>query len=220
MTTISAFTRQLLPALLSVLVFTVVCGLAYPIGIWLVSRLDADSADGAPLADSSGCIVGSALIGTDVPHVTGQPDPYLHGRVRGDSDQSDPVAAAMAPGDPSAGAPSNLGPSNTDLAAWIDTRRQQIAKREGVDPAAVPVDAVTGSGSGLDPDISPEYAALQVPRIARATGMSESEVTSIIAAHTSGRSAGILGEPRVHVLQANLDLGRHPAHCATPGETA
>ncbi|MDN8763498.1 potassium-transporting ATPase subunit C, partial [Staphylococcus aureus] len=86
----------------------------------------------------------------------GQPDPYFHARVAGSGDQKTPTLAAMAPGDPAAGAPSNLGPSNPDLAHWVTTRREVIARREGVDPGQVPVDAVTGSGSGLDPHISPE----------------------------------------------------------------
>ena len=98
---------------------------------------------------------------------------------------------------------SNLGPENPDLLAAIKERRAEIAEREGVDPADVPPDAVTASGSGLDPDISPAYAELQVPRVApRRTGSTEEQVRDLVDEHTSGRTSGVLGEPRVNVLDA------------------
>lgn len=216
MTTFSAFFRQLLPAVLSVVIFIIVCGLLYPIGIWVVSRIGSDAAEGSPVTDSAGCIVGSKLIGVDVSVPVGDDDPYFHSRVSTDDEAADPTAAVLAPGDPSAGLPSNAGPSNPDLADTINLRRQAIAEREGVSPDAVPVDAITGSGSGLDPHISPEYARLQIPRVARATGKSEDEIAKLVEDNTEGRQLGVLGAPRVNVLELNLALGHTAPNCATP----
>jgi K+-transporting ATPase ATPase C chain len=120
----------------------------------------------------------------------------------------------MAPGDPAAGAPSNLGPSNPDLAQWVTTRREVIARREGVDPDQVPVDAVTASGSGLDPHISPEYAAIQVDRVARENNLSPAKVRDLVAEHTDGRQLGFLGQPRVRVTELNVALGLTAPGCA------
>ncbi|WP_010541002.1 potassium-transporting ATPase subunit C [Dietzia alimentaria] len=213
MTTLQMFLRQLRPALIAVAVFTVLCGLVYPGAVWAVSRLDADSAEGSIVHDSAGCAVGSALQATDPQVGPGAPDVYFHSRVAGSGDEADPTAAAMAPGDPSGGLPSNRGPSNPDLADWVQLRRRVIAEREGVTPDQVPVDAVTGSGSGLDPHISPEYAALQIPRVARATGMDEQQVSELVEAHTDGRQWGFLGEPRVRVTELNVALGLTAPAC-------
>ncbi len=98
----------------------------------------------------------------------------------------------------------NLGPNDPTLVDSIDKLRQQIAQREGVTPAQVPADAVTSSGSGLDPDISPAYAQLQVPRVARANGLSEGVVRKLVDENTSGRTWGILGEAHVNVLMLNI----------------
>lgn len=99
---------------------------------------------------------------------------------------------------------SNLGPEDPDLITAIKDRKAEIARREGVSPAAVPPDAVTASGSGLDPDISPAYAALQVPRVARANGLTENEVRRLVAGNTHGRTWGVLGAPHVDVLLLNI----------------
>lgn len=219
MTTLLMLTRQLRPALAAIAVFTLLCGLAYPAAIWALSRVDTASAEGSIVRDGAGCPVGSALLATDPQVSPGQPDPYFHARVVGNSSLTsgslaDPTAAATAPGDPAAGLPSNKGPSNPDLAAWVELRRQLIAERESVPGSAVPADAVTGSGSGLDPHISPEYAALQVPRVARASGQSEQQVRELVDAHTDGRQLGILGQPRVRVTELNLALGLTAPACA------
>ncbi|WLP89307.1 potassium-transporting ATPase subunit C [Gordonia sp. NB41Y] len=200
-TLVTGFVRQCGAALAVLVVLTVVLGGAYPAVVWAVSRIDTTSAEGSPVTDAHGCVVGSSLIGVDPQVPAGQPDSFLHARVAGAPD--DP----MAPGDPAASAASNLGPNSPELAAAITARRMIIAQREGVSPAQVPADAVTASGSGLDPDISPAYAALQVPRIARATGRTPAQVQAIIDAHTSGRQWGYLGEPGVDVLEVNLALG-------------
>ena len=215
MTTLTTALRQLRPALLALALATIVCGLLYPVTVWAVSRIDTDAAEGSPLRDSSGCVVGSALEGVDPQVPEGAPDPYFHTRVVGSSDETDPTAAAMAPGDPAGGAPSNKGPSNEELAEWIGIRRRVVAEREGVAPDRVPVDAVTGSGSGLDPHISPAYAELQVPRVAKVNGMSEQQVRDLVREHTDGRQWAVFGQPVVRVAELNLALGLTAADCGT-----
>ncbi|ROZ98316.1 potassium-transporting ATPase subunit C [Gordonia sp. OPL2] len=206
-TLLSGFLRQCVAAVGVLLALTVVLGAAYPAAVWAVSRIGSASAEGSQTHDARGCEVGSSLIGIDPQVPAGQPDPYLHARVIGSAD--DP----MAPGDPSASAASNKGPNNEDLLAWIEQRRTTIAERERVSASAVPTDAVTGSGSGLDPDISPEYAQLQVPRLARENQKSPAEIERIIDEHTSGRQLGFLGQPRVNVLEVNLALGHTVPSC-------
>lgn len=106
---------------------------------------------------------------------------------------------------------SNLGPNDPRLIEQITRRRTQIAAREGVAPSAVPADAVTASGSGLDPDISPAYAALQVPRVARMTGLSVAQVRALVATYTHGRTWGVLGAAHVNVLLLNIAVKRDAA---------
>ncbi|WP_078324144.1 potassium-transporting ATPase subunit C [Mycobacteroides salmoniphilum] len=185
-----AWLRQSVAGLVVLLGLTVVLGVAYPAAVWVVGRIDSASAEGSPLTDRNGCIVGSSLIGVD-PQATGS-DPYFHTRTSGD---------------PAAGLPSNQGPNSEKLKMDIEARRATIASRESVDPARIPADAVTGSASSLDPDISPEYAALQIPRVAAATGLSQARVKELVDAHTSSRQWGILGGPRVNVPTLNVALG-------------
>lgn len=211
---LKAFGRQLGVAFAVLAALTLLLGVAYPAGVWIVSRIGADSAEGGQLADARGCDVGSALIGVDPKPAAGQADWYLHARVLGSSDTSGgEAAAAMAPGDPAASAASNMGPNNPDLAKRIELRRSVIAARDGVAPAAVPIDAVTASGSGLDPDISPAYAELQVARIAREGKIAPAHVRKVIADNTSGRQLGFLGQSRVNVLRVNVALGHVVATC-------
>lgn len=204
---LTGFLRQCAVALAVLAALTVLLGVAYPAAVWTISRIDSHAAEGARTTDARGCDTGSDLIGLDPQVPTGTPDPYLHARVLGAAD------GPMAPGDPSASAASNQGPNSETLHAWIVARRAAIAAREGVTPTQVPPDAVTGSGSGLDPDISPDYAALQVSRLARENRMSEAHVRSIIAEHTSPRQWGFLGQPRVNVLEVNLALGHTASSC-------
>lgn len=200
-TLISGFLRQAVVAIAALAVMTAIVGVAYPAVVWAASRIDSTAAEGSQVTDSAGCAAGSTLIGLDPQAADGEPDGYLHGRVLGDGDD------AMAPGDPASSGGSNYGPNSTELADYIAQRRAVIAEREGVDPAQIPADALTGPSSGLDPHISPEYAALQVPRIAENTGKSEAEVRDIVETHTQGRQLGFLGQPRVNVLAVNLALG-------------
>jgi K+-transporting ATPase ATPase C chain len=199
--------RQSVVAVAVLVMMTVILGVVYPAVVWGVSRIDRSSAEGSVVTDSAGCRVGSALIGIDPQAEPGRPDGYLHARVLGAAD--DP----MAPGDPAASAASNQGPSSVTLAGWIESRRAIIAEREDVRPDQVPVDAVTGSGSSLDPHISPAYADIQVPRLARVHGMPPEQVREVIDSHTEGRQLGVLGEPRVNVLEVNLALGLTAPDC-------
>ncbi|MDV7135445.1 potassium-transporting ATPase subunit C [Williamsia muralis] len=199
--------RQSVVAVAVLVMMTVILGVVYPAVVWGVSRIDRSSAEGSVVTDSAGCRVGSALIGIDPQAERGRPDGYLHARLLGAAD--DP----MAPGDPAASAASNQGPSSVTLAGWIESRRAIIAEREDVRPDQVPVDAVTGSGSSLDPHISPAYADIQVPRLARVHGMPPELVREVIDSHTEGRQLGVLGEPRVNVLEVNLALGLTAPDC-------
>lgn len=207
MNTVTSWIRQCVVGLSILLAMTVILGVAYPAVVWGVSRIGSTSAEGSQVTDSTGCVVGSSLIGIDPQVPEGEPDKYLHARVLGSAD--DP----MAPGDPAASAASNQGPNSEKLAGWIDARREIIATREGVAPAQVPADAVTGSGSSLDPDISEAYAELQVPRIARENKISEAQVRDVIRGNTQGRQLGFLGQPTVNVLQVNLGLGLTAPNC-------
>lgn len=191
----AGLTRQALTGLRLMLVLTVVLGVAYPAAVWAVGQVVAhDNANGS-LVRSDGATVGSSRIGQ------ANDDPALfHPR--------------PSPGDYDAlaSAPSNLGPSNPDLLTDIAKRRAQVASTENVDPAAVPPDAVTASGSGLDPDISPAYAAIQAPRVARANGLSTQTVRRLVDQHTHGRSLGFLGDAGVNVLELNLAVREAARH--------
>ncbi|PBI99083.1 Potassium-transporting ATPase C chain [Rhodococcus erythropolis] len=206
------FAKQVWAGLLVLLALTVVLGVIYPAAVWGVSRISSGSAEGSPVTDASGCVVGSAWVGVDPQVAEGQQDPFFHNRVVGSVSDEDPFAT----GDPAAALPSNQGPSSEILAGFIIERRAAIAAREGVDPASVPVDAVTGSGSGIDPHISPAYAGLQVARVAANNGISEDQVRELVAEHTDGRQLGFLGAERVNVLELNLALGLTAPTCATP----
>ncbi|WP_374208159.1 potassium-transporting ATPase subunit KdpC [Aeromicrobium sp. CnD17-E] len=180
--------RQSLAAVRVLLVLTVLLGVLYPAAVWAVGRAVPDRADGS-LLRVDGVAVGSRLLGQ-----TFEGAQWFHPRPS--ANDHDGLASA----------PSNLGPSNPDLLAAIRERRAAVAREDGVPPSAVPADALTASGSGLDPDISPAYAALQVPRVARERGLDEETVRRLVAEATSGRQLGFLGEPTVNVLELNASL--------------
>jgi K+-transporting ATPase ATPase C chain len=191
--------KQTLAGLRILLVMTVIVGILYPLGVWLVSRIPGleSNAEGS-IISQNGQAVGSQLIGVDPVAQDPNNDPWFHNR---------PSALAkdpLGPGDPSSSLASNKGMSNEDYLAVVQQREDLIAKRENVDPAQVPADAVTASASGLDPQISPAYAELQVPRVAKQTGVSEDRVRQLVADNTTGRGLGVLGDPGVNVLQLNL----------------
>lgn len=205
-----AWLRQCVAGLAVLLALTAVLGVGYPAAVWLVSRIDTSSAEGSPITDKKGCVIGSGIIGVDPKVADGGADPFFHTRLVGSVSDKDPFAV----GDPAAGSPTNQGPNSDLLKSFVDERREAIAKREKVNPARVPADAVTGSGSGLDPDISPEYAALQIRRVAAANGLSPQRVTQLVNDHTASRQWGILGVPRVNVPTLNAALGLTAPNCS------
>ena len=187
------FTRQSLAAMRTLLVLTVILGVAYPLAVWGAGRAFGDRAAGQPLRQD-GQVVGSRLIGQNF-----EGEQWFHSRPS--ANDYDTLATA----------PSNLGPSNEELLDLIAERRRSVAEAESTDEAAVPPDAVTASGSGLDPHISPAYADLQARRVAQANGLSLAVVRRLVDEHTAGRSLGFLGEPGVNVLELNLAVQRAAA---------
>ena len=185
--------RQAATGLRALVVFTVLAGILFPLGTWAITRLPgfSASAEGSVVYAEDGTPTGSSLIGIDP--VAAGPDPYFHTRPSASLTETTAVSGG-----------SNLGTFSRELLAAIDRRKQQIAAREGVPESAVPADAVTASASGLDPDISPAYAALQVPRVARVTGLPVARVRQLVAGATDGRVLGFLGEPTVNVTELNL----------------
>lgn len=181
------FVRQLGTGLRTLAVLTILLGLGYPLLVLGVGQLVTNAQANGSLLTREGEVVGSALIGQQF-----EGDRWFLGR---------PSAADY---DSLASGASNLGPSDADLLAEIRARRARVAARESVPETAVPPDAVTASGSGLDPHISPAYAALQVPRVAAARGVTMEVIEQLVADHTSARDLGFLGEPRVNVVTLNL----------------
>jgi K+-transporting ATPase ATPase C chain len=189
--------RQLVAAVRAMLVATVALGLLYPLLMTGVAQVIAPGrADGSHVV-SDGTLVGSSLIGQSFTAADGSPLPQYF--------QSRPSASDY---DGTASGGSNLGPNSAELVASVRERRAAVAEFNGVPESQVPADAVTASASGLDPDISPEYAAIQVARVAADRGVPEAEVPRLVADATSGRDLGFIGEPTVNVLQLNLSLDR------------
>ena len=197
-TTSISFARQSLAGLRVLLVLTVLLGVVYPLAVtgvsWLTMRWQSNgsllSADGRRTSDR-GDAGGSPRVGLAFEGPT-----WFHPRPSAAGDGYDTLASAG----------SNLGPNDLDLVAAVAERRAGVAAAEGVDPAAVPPDALTASASGLDPEISPQYARLQVERVARENGLPRDEVAALVEEHVVGRDLGFLGEPRVNVLRLNLAL--------------
>ncbi|WP_375424124.1 potassium-transporting ATPase subunit KdpC [uncultured Friedmanniella sp.] len=180
------FFRQVLTGLRLLLVLTVLLGVGYPLVVTGVGQLAfPHQANGSQLATGHG----SSLIGQEF---------------KGDEWFASRPSANDYDAEASGG--SNAGPSDPDLVATIAERRAAVAQRDGVDPAAVPPDAMTASASGLDPFISPAYAALQEARVARVRGLDPTKVAALVAESTSGRALGFLGEPRVNVVLLNAAL--------------
>jgi K+-transporting ATPase ATPase C chain len=186
--------RQTAAAVRMLLVMTVVVGLAYPLLMTGFAQVVFPGKADGSLITHEGRLVGSSLIGQSF---TGAPQYF----------QSRPSAAGKGY-DPLASGASNLGPENPELVKAVAQRRTAAAELDGTDPAHVAPDALLASGSGLDPDISPLYAAQQVERVATARGVSEAKVRALVAEYTRGRSLGFLGEAHVNVLELNLALDR------------
>jgi potassium-transporting ATPase KdpC subunit len=184
-------TKNLLTAALMTVVTTAVFGLVYPLAVTGLARaVFPDKAEGQLIRRGDGTVVGSRLIGQPF-----SSPGYFRPR---------PSAAGRAGYDAGASGGSNLGPTNRKL---IERVQADVEKLRAENPgAAVPVDLVTTSASGLDPHISPAAAEFQVPRVARERGMDEEDLSRLVAEHTEGRQFGLLGEPRVNVLLLNLAL--------------
>lgn len=177
--------------------FTIVCGLGYTLVVTGVAQLAFPYKANGSLITVDGKVVGSELIGQNF-----DDEAHMWGRIQNVSIVEGEDGELMA-----YGAPSNLSPASEEYRQLIDARVKKIrAANPDVDMDAVPVDLVTCSGSGLDPEISPDAAEYQVPRLAKATGKSEGEVREIIAQCTKGRFLGVFGEPTVNVLKVNLML--------------
>lgn len=181
--------RNLLVAVRFTLITTVVFGLLYPLVVTIFSQWIFPRQANGSLVVKDGKVIGSKLIAQAF---TG--DQYFHPR----------PSAAGSGYDPTSSSGSNLAPTNQALVTRV---QQDVAKLQKENPgAAIPADLVTTSGSGLDPDISPAAADFQIPRVAKARGISTEDLRRIVARHTQPRQLGLLGEPRVNVLQLNLDL--------------
>ena len=187
--------RQLAAAVRALLVATVVLGLAYPLLMTGVAQLIAPARADGSLVSVDGAVVGSSLIGQSFTDEDGDPLPEYF--------QTRPSASDY---DGAASGGSNLGPNSEELVAAVGERRADVAAFNGVAESEVPADAVTASGSGLDPDISPEYAALQVARVAEARGVPVDDVQGLVDEYTDGRDLGFIGAPHVRVLELNLAL--------------
>jgi potassium-transporting ATPase KdpC subunit len=182
--------NNLLTAILMTIVTTILFGLLYPLAVTGIAQLTFPDKANGQLIKKDGMVIGSRIIGQPF----GGPG-YFHSR---------PSAAGAAGYDAGASSGSNLGPTNQKL---IDRIKGDVEKQQAESPGKpVPIDLVTTSASGLDPHISPAAAEFQIPRVARERGLSESDVRAIISAHNEGRQFGFLGEPRVNVLELNLDL--------------
>ncbi len=197
--------RTFISALVVTAVLTVITGIAYPLAVWGIAQTIFPAQAGGSLVVAGNKVVGSSLIGQNFSSPR-----YF---------QSRPSAAGDKGYDAANSSGSNLAPTNKALIDAVKSRLKNfIESNPATNPRQVPVDLVTASGSGLDPEISPAAAGLQVARVAHARGISEDQVRQLIAENTRPRSAGIFGEPGVNVLLLNLALDRVAgSHGATPG---
>ncbi len=195
--------KQIRPAIVLILALTVITGVVYPLIMTGIASVVFPTQAAGSLIEQNGKVVGSALIGQEF-----DSDKYFHGRPSATTapDPKDPTKTVAAPYNAENSGGSNLGPTSKAL---IDRMKGDVDKLKAENPSArVPTDLVTTSASGLDPDISPEAALFQVPRIAKARNLPEDRVRKLVDDNTEGRWLGLLGEPRVNVLQLNLALDR------------
>jgi potassium-transporting ATPase KdpC subunit len=193
--------REIRPAIILLVLLTLITGLAYPLAMTAIAGVVFPKQAQGSLIEKDGKVVGSALIGQEF-----KDDKYFHGRPSATlaPDPADATKTVSAPYNAANSGGSNLGPTSKALA---DRVKEDVEKLKAENPqATVPLDLVTTSASGLDPDISPEAALFQVPRVAKVRKMPEEAVRQLVALNTQGRTAGLLGEPRVNVLVLNLAL--------------
>jgi potassium-transporting ATPase KdpC subunit len=193
--------KQIRPAILMIVFLTIITGLAYPLGMTGLGQLLFPRQANGSLIEKNGKMVGSELIGQNFTSPK-----YFHGRPSAttEPDPKDATKAVPVPyaADNSIG--SNFGPTSKALIARV---KADVARLHAENPSApVPVDLVTSSASGLDPDITPAAALFQIPRVAKARGLSEYAVRQLVESHVDGRVFGIIGEPHVNVLKLNMDL--------------
>jgi potassium-transporting ATPase KdpC subunit len=193
--------KEIRPAIIVLVVLTLITGLAYPLAMTAIAGVIFPKQAEGSLVERDGKVVGSALIGQEF-----KSDKYFHGRPSATTapDPADASKTVAAPYNAANSGGSNLGPTSKALS---DRIKEDVDKLKAENPSApVPVDLVTTSGSGLDPDISPEAASFQVPRVAKARNIPEDRVRQLVVENTQGRLAGLIGEPHVNVLALNLAL--------------
>jgi K+-transporting ATPase ATPase C chain len=193
--------REIRPAIILLLALTLITGLAYPLAMTAIAGVIFPKQAQGSLIEKDGKVVGSALIGQEF-----KDDKYFHGRPSATSapDPADSTKTVSAPYNAANSGGSNLGPTSKAL---NDRVKEDVEKLKAENPSMpVPIDLVTTSGSGLDPDISPEAALFQVPRVSKARNLPEERVRQLVADNTKGRLGGLLGEPRVNVLALNLAI--------------
>ncbi|MBC9881873.1 K(+)-transporting ATPase subunit C [Bradyrhizobium sp. INPA01-394B] len=198
--------REIRPAIVLLLALTAITGVAYPLAMTGIAGAIFPARAQGSLIEKDGKVVGSTLIGQEF-----KDDKYFHGRPSATlaPDPNDSSKTVPAPYNAANSGGSNLGPTSKALA---DRLKEDVDRLKAENPnAAVPVDLVTTSASGLDPDISPEAAEFQVPRVAKARNMPEASLKQLVASNTEGRWLGLIGEPRVNVLALNLALDRAAA---------
>ena len=196
---------QIRPAILMIVVMTIITGLIYPLGMTGIAKLVFPYQANGSLIEKDGKVIGSALIGQNF-----ESEKYFHGRpsATSDTDPNDATKTISAPYNAASSSGSNLGPTSQAL---IDRVKDDAAKLKDENPAPIPVDLVTSSGSGLDPDITPAAAAFQAQRVAKARNLPLERVQALVESYTEGRTLGILGEKRVNVLKLNLALDALPS---------
>jgi K+-transporting ATPase ATPase C chain len=210
MNRLPATVRQLIAALRGLILFTVICGIIYPVVMFGIAQGAFHHQANGSLVSFHGKVVGSSLLCQEFVNAKGSPLPqYFQPRP---SDAVNDDVKTDYGCDPGFSAASNLGPDNPVLVQLIRQRQKQIEAFDHVQASAIPPDAVTASASGLDPYISPQNAAIQVDRVASARHISRAAVTALVSQNTQGRVLGFLGEPRVNVLKLNIALDeKYPA---------
>jgi K+-transporting ATPase ATPase C chain len=219
MNRLPSWIRQHIAALRGLLVFTVICGIIYPVVMWGIAQVAFHQQANGSLVSYRGHVVGSSLLCQEFVDAKGSPLPQyfqprpsfaIVGWALSQGKNGKYVVTGTGPGNygcnPLYSAASNLGPTNPALVQFIKQRQRQIAAFDHVTISQIPADAVTASGSGLDPGISPADAAIQVNRVAAARHASPAAIMALVQQYTQGRALGFLGEPQVNVLLLNMAL--------------